>query len=551
MAHRESPSPCWRVSSHDDTFAIIRASTRASLLDSWPWKSACHTRGMQTFDSLSRMRALPDGTLLSTLEGLLLLSRRTAANIIVFLGEVEQRRLHLLAGYGSMFAYCTCRLGMSEDEAYRRIEVSRLTRRFPEVGELLAAGKISLSVATLLRQHLTDGNRLILLEAVSGKTVAQAREVLAAWYPRPDVPASIRKLPSRSVSDTATAFSRDDAGPRVEPPSQPSPACGAARPFEPDLPQSQPATVAESKRTLPASLLSAAGKAGSIASSAATTTMALTCDTAPEQAAAASGAAAVTQTDPSNSPLSRSPSATTMGAQRRSAAPHGIEPLSPDRYRLQLTVSAALKQKLELARDLLRHTLPGGDLAALLERALDVLLEQTAKRRFAVTSRPECKTQSSFPAIDVDSAALSAASPAAPAQHVPTPSPPNLSNAAHPVTSRMTPHCRHVPNAVRRNVYARDGARCSWRGPDGTRCNSRAWIEHDHITPHGQGGGSRPSNIRHLCRAHNRLAAEQAYGQDTITRIIERRRFARRSPPVQSMQAEGHVLSPKHTAPTR
>jgi hypothetical protein len=69
--------------------------------------------------------------------------------------------------------------------------------------------------------------------------------------------------------------------------------------------------------------------------------------------------------------------------------------------------------------------------------------------------------------------------------------------------------------------------RCTWQAPDGTRCNSRAWLEHDHIIPRGQGGSSDPANIRPFCRAHNRLAAEQAYGQATITRIIARRRATR------------------------
>jgi hypothetical protein len=43
-----------------------------------------------------------------------------------------------------------------------------------------------------------------------------------------------------------------------------------------------------------------------------------------------------------------------------------------------------------------------------------------------------------------------------------------------------------------------------------------------------------PINGRLLCRPHNRLSAEQAYGQQTITRIITRRRRAR--PPANSVE---------------
>jgi hypothetical protein len=91
---------------------------------------------------------------------------------------------------------------------------------------------------------------------------------------------------------------------------------------------------------------------------------------------------------------------------------------------------------------------------------------------------------------------------------------------------------RHVPLDVRRTVLCRDGLRCAWVGPDGTRCGSRAWLEHDHAVPRGRGGDSGAANIRPFCRAHNQLAAECAYGRDAIARIITCRRARRRRPPV-------------------
>ena len=59
-----------------------------------------------------------------------------------------------------------------------------------------------------------------------------------------------------------------------------------------------------------------------------------------------------------------------------------LEPLSPGRYRLLLTLSAQQKDKLELARDLLSHANPSGDLALVLERALDELISRVEQRRF-------------------------------------------------------------------------------------------------------------------------------------------------------------------------
>jgi hypothetical protein len=71
--------------------------------------------------------------------------------------------------------------------------------------------------------------------------------------------------------------------------------------------------------------------------------------------------------------------------------PRAFEPLSEGRYRLQLNASARLKEKLELARDLMSHANPSGDLAVVVERALDILIERLEARRFAQTKCPSAK----------------------------------------------------------------------------------------------------------------------------------------------------------------
>jgi len=98
---------------------------------------------MELGAELARVRQLSDGELLSGLEGSLRASRRSVAEVLAHLGEVEERRLHLIGGFGSMFDYCLSRLHMSEGEAYRRIEVARLARRFPQLFEMLVRGELS------------------------------------------------------------------------------------------------------------------------------------------------------------------------------------------------------------------------------------------------------------------------------------------------------------------------------------------------------------------------------------------------------------------------
>jgi HNH endonuclease len=46
----------------------------------------------------------------------------------------------------------------------------------------------------------------------------------------------------------------------------------------------------------------------------------------------------------------------------------------------------------------------------------------------------------------------------------------------------------------------------------GRRCNERAFIEFDHVDPHGVGGEATVGNIRLLCRTHNAYESELFYG---------------------------------------
>src|SRR5262245_62809637 len=154
---------------------------------------------MNTQDSDSRnhwqLGDLTDAQLIGSLEGLLASCRRSIARLIAHLAEVGERRLHLRKASSSMFVYCTTRLGMSEDEACRRIDAARLASRFPSVYALLEDGSLNLTQLCLLKPYIRADNHAELLAGVSRKSVAEAREWLAARFPRPDVHATIRKVP--------------------------------------------------------------------------------------------------------------------------------------------------------------------------------------------------------------------------------------------------------------------------------------------------------------------------------------------------------------------
>jgi hypothetical protein len=180
----------------------------------------------------------------------------------------------------------------------------------------------------------------------------------------------------------------------------------------------------------------------------------------------------------------------------RATHPRPLEPLAKGRYKVQLTADTEFKNKLELARDLMRHTLPNGDLSTIMTRALDCLIDQLMKRRFGAKRSP------------------------------------NASGTPKPVAAKPPPPSKpasEVSRATRREVLDRDGLRCSFRSDEGIQCEARAWLEDDHIHPRARGGDSSAANVRLLCRAHNLWAAEVAYGRVHVESAIRRRRAKRAS----------------------
>ena len=57
------------------------------------------------------------------------------------------------------------------------------------------------------------------------------------------------------------------------------------------------------------------------------------------------------------------------------------------------------------------------------------------------------------------------------------------------------------------------------------RCTSRAFLEIDHVQPWARGGLDTLENLRWLCRAHNQLLAEEAFGRPHVQRAIAERRL--------------------------
>ncbi len=72
--------------------------------------------------------------------------------------------------------------------------------------------------------------------------------------------------------------------------------------------------------------------------------------------------------------------------------PTRVEPLASARYRVELTASKELRDKLQHAQDLMRHRNPSGDLGTILEKALDLLIGKLEKERFGKRTQQRTKS---------------------------------------------------------------------------------------------------------------------------------------------------------------
>jgi hypothetical protein len=192
-----------------------------------------------------------------------------------------------------------------------------------------------------------------------------------------------------------------------------------------------------------------------------------------------------------------------------------LGPRSAETYCLQLNISRELKAKLDDARDLMSHANPSGDLAVVVERALELLIQKLKARRFGRTGRLNAND---FGQTDKPEANDFGQTGRLNAKDFGQTAP------CDPADATEARKRRHIRQAVRRQVAERDGERCCHVGPDGRRCEARAFLQLHHEQPWALGGEDSVGNLRLLCRAHNRLLAELELGADRVERAIERRR---------------------------
>jgi hypothetical protein len=147
---------------------------------------------------LPSLPPLDDPSLLAEVPRLARSERGATVALVARLAELDARRLYLAAGFSSLFSYCTTVLGLSEGEAYNRIEAARAVRRSPELLDRLLDGSWTLTTLRLVAPHISDDDKG-LLEAAAGKSKRQVEELIVS---------SVRKLPDLAGPTASSLPSR-------------------------------------------------------------------------------------------------------------------------------------------------------------------------------------------------------------------------------------------------------------------------------------------------------------------------------------------------------
>ena len=136
----------------------------------------------------------------------------------------------------------------------------------------------------------------------------------------------------------------------------------------------------------------------------------------------------------------------------------------------------------------MRREIPDGDIGAIFERALRLLLEETQRRKLAATTKPRAAR-----AVEADSLKVA-----------------NSSRAAD---------SRHVSAEVKRAVWSRDDGQCAFVARNGLRCEARAFLEFHHVRPWSIGGATSVANISLRCRTHNAWEAELYFDRASCSEL--------------------------------
>jgi len=420
---------------------------------------------------------LSDRELLASTRELVGRSNRVFAALLTHLAEVDARGLHRTRACASLYTYCIYELRFSEDAAARRAGAAKLVKRFPLLLPAIANGELHLTGLLMLGPHFTPENIVEVLGRAKFRTKRELAKLVRELHPLPLVPDLVEPL-------------RPEPHPLRRPTNEEYAASLA--PAIRELPLGErPKDWANDAHEVSIPLMGQRNRSAF-------------------QGLEDGGA---------------SPPATPAVVSRESSstAPARVDPLwselppvtGPQQYQVQFSSTEEHVQLIERAKALLSRSAPGKSLGELHLEAMRLLVVALEKQKFAMTERPRAAVRelaqdaATSPTGGDIAAATSATGGEAAAATTPT-----IGEVASQPHSNGGERSRHIPAAVRRAVYERDSARCTFVDGRGERCRETHYLELHHRQPFGKQGVHTAVNLTLRCRTHNALAAELDFGRE-------------------------------------
>lgn len=356
------------------------------------------------------LKKVKDDQLLTQFEQMVWRERRVTVEVIRYISEISRRLLYAKEAYPSLYSFLTEKYRYSPGAAYRRIQAAEVSEIAPDILKLLSEGKFNLMTISLITPHITKENSTMLIQKVAGKSKMAVEYIVADLFGKEKVYRDkIWRLPLLKTKIEKTQSFQKDSV----------------------------STGGNKKDMLFHGVTESCASIRQHSG-----------ETKVETASSKNGMEA-------NPVLNRE----AFGLIRK--------------VKIEFVADEAVAQKLERAKEILRHKFPAGKLQDIFDQALEDLLEKRD---------PERKIAK----ID-------------------------LSGGGKEMASRV--ESRYISAQLKMKIWQRDGGRCTYVSPLGKRCPERGKLEMDHVQPWALGGHTSEANLRLLCSAHNKYQAFKTFGK--------------------------------------
>ncbi|MCB0340011.1 MAG: HNH endonuclease, partial [Bdellovibrionales bacterium] len=132
-------------------------------------------------NNIPSLENLSKHELVKTIGALRQRERECIADLVLYLSELDRRKLYRESGCNSLYAFCREILNYSEGSSYRRVQAARVIQFMPEVYQKLKAGELSLCALAELKPVLKGPENQELISKAEGKSKKEVQELIAPY----------------------------------------------------------------------------------------------------------------------------------------------------------------------------------------------------------------------------------------------------------------------------------------------------------------------------------------------------------------------------------